>query len=175
MQDRDDGQGGVKVAQPQQAGDGAVLVLGDGQAGPGRDGGFAHPVLGGGPGQVADLVAVAADPGRELAGCRAVIPAAVPGQFGETAGVQRPVSGSAGQGPIAAQPAVGDEQRQGGGAQPAGVVSAEEEGRASGGRPRARSLLGSGRESQHRAGGMSHGRWPVMPGPYRPMACGVMA
>ena len=52
-------------------------MLGHGQPGAGDDEGFAHPVLGGGPDQVADLVTVAADPGGVLAGGGAVVPVAV--------------------------------------------------------------------------------------------------
>ena len=95
LQDRDDRQAGVQVAEGQEVGDGAALMLGDGQPGAGGDERFAHPVLGGGPGQVADLVAVAADPGGVLAGGGAVVPGAVGRQFGEATGIQRPRAGGA--------------------------------------------------------------------------------
>jgi hypothetical protein len=59
LHDRDDRQVRGEVAQLDEVADGALLVLGDGEAGLGGDPGFAHPVLRGGPQQAADLVAVA--------------------------------------------------------------------------------------------------------------------
>ena len=152
LQDRDDRQARVKVPQAQDAVDGVPLMVGDGQAGLGGDGRFAHPVLGCGPGQVADLILVAADPGGVLARSGAVVPGPVPGQFGEAPGIQRPCRCGAGEGSVGAQPAIGDEQRHARGAEPAGVMSPDEEHGTVGVRPRARTLRGSGRESQHRAG-----------------------
>ena len=68
LQDGNDRQARIGMAQGEHAGDGATLMFSDGQAGFGNDGGFAHPVLGRGPGQVADLIAVPADLGGILAG-----------------------------------------------------------------------------------------------------------
>jgi hypothetical protein len=160
LQDRDDRQTRVSVPQGEHAGDGAALMFGDAQAGPGGHGGFAHPVLGRGPGQVTDLIAVPADLGGIMPGGRTVIPGAVPGQFGESAGIQCPRRYRAGQGAVAAEPAIRNKQGDLGSAEPAGMMRAEEEDRASGVRPRARTVKGSGRESQHRAGGSGHGQLP---------------
>src|SRR5262249_43167460 len=102
LQDRNDRQIRAEVAQPEEGVDGAALVLGNRQAGAGGDERLAHPVLRGGPCQVADLVAVAADTGDVLPGGGAVVPGAVAGQLGEPARIQRPQCRGGGEGLVVA-------------------------------------------------------------------------
>ena len=109
---------------------------------------------------MADLIPVAADAGDVLPGGRAMVPGAVGRQLGEPAGIQRPRSLRRGQRLVGAQAAVGDKQRDLSGSEPARVVGAQEESQRFDVRPRARDLVGSGLESQHRAG-CSHGRFPA--------------
>jgi hypothetical protein len=63
LEDRDDRQLGRELAEQEQVGDGAALMLGHGEAGPGEHGRFVHPVLRRRPGEHPHLVAVAADGG----------------------------------------------------------------------------------------------------------------
>ncbi len=110
LKNRDEGQVWRDAPQSEVVHDGPALVLGDRLAGGREHLRLAHPILRRGPYEPTDLIVVALDPG----GVRvrwAAMPAAISGQFGEPAGVQRPQSRRGWQRPITTQRPIGDEQR----------------------------------------------------------------
>src|SRR5262249_41673439 len=116
LQDWDEWQVGGDGSQVEVVVHGQDLMLGERPAGALQHEWLAHPVLWGSPVQVPDLVGVPAHgSGVRLWGDG---PAAVLGELGEAAGVERPWCGSAGQGAALAEPHVGDEQREPGAFQP---------------------------------------------------------
>jgi hypothetical protein len=104
VHDRDERQVGCQVAECEVVVDGAALVGAQGGASAGEDVGFGHPVLWRCPVEAADLLGVAADRSDVVTG--AGVPAAVEGEFGEPAGVQRPRSGRAREAAASGQAAV---------------------------------------------------------------------
>jgi len=117
LEHRGDRQVRGEVAQLQEVGDGALLVLGDRGLGALEDVRLAHVVLLGGPDQAAGLRVVAANRGNILAG--AVPVGAVAAQLGVPAGVQHPVAPGRLEGPAATtETPVGHHQRAEAGLRP---------------------------------------------------------
>ncbi len=136
LEDGDDREGGVEVAQEEEVLGGEVLVVEDGELGTAEGRGLAHVVLGSGPEQVGHVLAEAADLLDVGEGGGAM--GAVVGDVVEASGVENPLGAAGGIGELEAggQVAAGDHQGDvigdergwvGRGEQEVGLANTEEE------------------------------------------------